>query len=157
MVEINNLTRFAVDKKFFLRVAKKVLKGENMEKENLSLAFVSCEAIRIINKKYRGENKPTDVLSFAKISSGRREFSEVIICPAILKKTAKFSHQVLKMELSKALIHGILHTLGYDHEISKKEEKLMLKKQNYYLSKFKIRSLQFIIISMSLYYKFYFL
>ena len=40
MIEINNLTNFAVDKKFFIGVAKKVLKGENREKENISIAFV---------------------------------------------------------------------------------------------------------------------
>ncbi len=63
MIGINNLTSFAVDKKFFTGVAKKVLKGENRERENLSIVFVSLKEIKKLNKKYRNKNHPTDVLS----------------------------------------------------------------------------------------------
>ena len=132
MIEINNLTNFAVDKKFFLGVAKKVLKGENKEIEDLSIAFVSPEEIKKINRKYRKKDKPTDVLSFGKISKFKGEFREVIICPEFIEENLKDSKTTLKKELAKVLIHGILHTLGYDHEISKTEEKRMFKKQDYY-------------------------
>ena len=52
MIEINNLTNFAVDKKFFIGVAKKVLKGENREKENISIAFVSSVEIKRLNIQF---------------------------------------------------------------------------------------------------------
>ncbi len=135
MIEINNLTNFTVDKKFFLAIAKKVLKGENREMENLSIAFVSSTEIKKINKKYRKKDKPTDVLSFENTSNFKEEFSEVVICPEVVKKKLKDSKVTLKRELAKMLIHGILHTLGYDHEISKAEEDKMFKKQEFYLSK----------------------
>ena len=64
MIEINNLTSFSVDKKFFLGVAKKVLKGENKGTEHLSIAFVSPEEMKRINRNYRKKNEPADVLSF---------------------------------------------------------------------------------------------
>lgn len=135
MIEINNLTNFAVDKTFFTGVAKKVLKGENKERENVSVAFVSLAEIQKLNKKYRKKDKPTDVLSFEKVSNFKEEFSEVVICPVVVREQAKDSKLPLKKELAKMMIHGILHNLGYDHELSKSEEERMFKKQDYYLSK----------------------
>lgn len=135
MIEINNLTNFTLSKKFFIGVAKKVLKGENRLKENISIAFVSPAEIQKLNKKYRKKDKPTDVLSFEKTSDFKEECSEVIICPQVVRENAKESHLSLKKELSKVLIHGILHNFGYDHEKSKVEEEKMFQKQDYYLSK----------------------
>ncbi len=137
MIEINNLTNFVVDKKFFLGVAKKVLKGENKQIENVSIAFVSPQEIQKLNKKYRKKDKPTDVLSFEKISDFKDEACEVIICPWQVRENAKESTLSLKKELAKVLIHGILHTLGYDHEISQKEEDRMEEKEKLYFEKLK--------------------
>ncbi len=135
MIEINNLTNFTVDKTFFRGVAKKVLKGENKERENISVAFVSVLEIQKLNKKYRKKDKPTDVLSFKRISDFKEEFSEVVICPAVVKEQSKDSILPFKKELAKMMIHGMLHNFGYDHEISKIEEERMFKKQEHYLLK----------------------
>ena len=137
MIEINNLTNFAVDKKFFTGVAKKVLKGENKETENISVAFVSPEEIHKLNKKYRKKDKPTDVLSFEKVSDFRDECAEIIICPAVVRENAKESRLSLKKELAKILIHGVLHALGYDHEKSEKDAALMGEKEILYFEKIK--------------------
>jgi probable rRNA maturation factor len=135
MIEINNLTRFAVDKGFFLRVAKIVLKGENKERENVSVAFISPQEIQVLNQKYRKKDKPTDVLSFEKVSDFKDEFSEVVICPQVVREKSQESTLPLKKELAKVLIHGILHALGYDHERSERDEKLMEEKEALYFSK----------------------
>ncbi|MDP2741798.1 MAG: rRNA maturation RNase YbeY [bacterium] len=145
MIEINNLTSFAVDKKFFTGVAKKVLKEENKEKKNLSVAFISGEEIKKLNKKYRKKNKATDVLSFGqvlgfKFESSKNALGEIVICPKIVKENIK-KYNIppvggFKKELAKVLIHGILHLLEYDHEKTKKEEIEMEKKEEYYLCKF---------------------
>jgi len=134
-IEINNLTRFTVDKAFFTGVAKKVLKGENKGTEHISIAFVSAEEIQMLNKKYRGKDKPADVLSFEKVSDFKGECSEVIICPAVVKETTKESKLSFKKELAKMLIHGVLHVLGYDHEKSKSEAEKMEAKEKVYFSK----------------------
>ncbi|MBI3631547.1 MAG: rRNA maturation RNase YbeY [Candidatus Staskawiczbacteria bacterium] len=131
MIEINNLTKFAVDKKFFLGVAKKVLKGENREKENISIAFVSSAEIKKLNKKYKKKNKPTNVLSFGRVLGVTSDSSEVVICPEVVKKNAKEFGVTFKQELTKILVHGILHILGYDHEKSKKEAMRMEEKEKH--------------------------
>ncbi len=137
MIEINNLTKFSLNKTFFIGVAKKVLKGENRLKENVSIAFVSPAEIHELNKQYRKKDKPTDVLSFEKVSDFKEEFSEVIICPSVVRENAKESKLSFKKELAKVLIHGILHNFGYDHEVSEAEAEKMFAKQDYYLSKVK--------------------
>lgn len=129
MIEINNLTSFAVDKKFFIGVAKKVLKGENKGIENISIAFVDKKEIKKLNKKYRGKNEPTDVLSFN--LNERNYLGEVVICPEIAKGNIR---------MAKVLIHGILHLLGYDHERTRKEKKLMEEKEEYYFNNLKIKN-----------------
>ncbi len=135
MIEINNLTNFVVDKKFFKGVAKKVLKGENKQIENISIAFVSPQEIQKLNKKYRKKDTPTDVLSFGKVSDFKEEASEIIICPYMVREKAKESRLSLKKELANVLIHGILHALGYDHGISKTGTQIMESKEQYYFSK----------------------
>ncbi len=112
MIEINNLTKRRIDEGFLKGLAKKVLKGEN-RKENISIAFVGKKTIKELNKKYRREDKVTDVLSFG------QDLNEIVICSAVVKKE----------DMAKVLIHGILHVLGYKHG------KLMEKKQNHYLNK----------------------
>lgn len=130
MIEVNNLTKVKIKASFLITLAKKVLKGENRVKEDLSIALVSAERIKDLNKNYRGINKPTDVLSF------RGDIWEVIICPSEVKKNIdKFSaNSTFQIELDRVLVHGILHILGYDHEGSKKEALLMNNKENKYLS-----------------------
>ena len=135
MIEINNLTNFAVDKKIFSTVAKKVLLGENRRMKTLSLAFVSKEEIKKLNKKYRRKNKPTDVLSF--LLNEKQYLGEIIICPEIVSENAKKYGISAREEMMKVFVHGILHLCGYDHEKSEKEAEEMERKQEKYLSKVK--------------------
>ncbi len=117
MIEVNNLTTNKVDEEFLKGLVKKVLEGENRKEMNLSIALVGQGRIRELNKKYRKKNKVTDVLSFQYDKSG-----EVIICLREVKKNAKQFGSTYKKELARVLIHGILHTLGYDHEKMKEKE-----------------------------------
>lgn len=146
-IEINNLTGVpvlgrAVDKKVFLAVAKIVFKGENRKIETLSLAFVKKEEIKKLNKKFRGKNKATDVLSFeinepfGMAQGGEKVFGEIVICPEIVKENSKKYCVTYKTEMLRMFIHGILHLCGYDHEKSKKEEKIMEEKQEKYLDNY---------------------
>ena len=135
MIEINNLTGSVVDKKFLKKIAREVLRGENKREIELSIALVNPAEIKKINKKYRRKNKPTDVLTFSQIQNYRKELSEIVICPSVIKKNAKKFKSNFKQELTRVLIHGILHLSGYDHEISKVEAERMAKKEKDYFKK----------------------
>ena len=128
MIEINNLTTNKVDKKFLEGLAEKVLKGENRKEMDLSVVFVSKDKIRELNKKYRKQDKLTDVLSFGE------GLNEIVICPAKVKA---------KKNLARVLIHGILHILGHEHS-----EK-MQEKENYYLKGANLKELSFKQVSLA--------
>jgi probable rRNA maturation factor len=69
---------------------------------------VGEERIRELNREHRGKDAPTDVLSFPIDEDGPvvgpRELGDVVICP---------EHTV---DLVEAVVHGVLHLCGYDHE-----------------------------------------
>ena len=123
MVEINNLSGVGIEKVFLGKIAEGIFK-----KGDLSIALVRLAEIKKLNKKYRKRNKATDVLSF-------EEINEIIICPQVVKTNAKKYGVAFKKELAKVLIHGILHILGYDHEKSVKEEKIMREKEEFFYRK----------------------
>ncbi|MFH1656420.1 MAG: rRNA maturation RNase YbeY [Candidatus Nealsonbacteria bacterium] len=139
MIEINNLTKSSVNKKLLKGIIENVLKGENQEKENLSIVFVGAKRIRELNKKYRKKDKPTDVLSFSAVEKfpdiPELELGEIVICPQIVKKNAKKFNIEYNKELNRVLVHGVLHILGYEHENTEKEAKKMFGKQEKYLLK----------------------
>lgn len=138
MIGINNLTTNQIDERFLKGIAKIVLKGENTKEAGLSVALVSSERIKKLNKKYRGKDKATDVLSFGQAKNfpalPKNELGEVVICLRVVKKNAEKYNIAFKKELAQVLIHGILHLLGYGHEKDEREAKKMEKKQKYYLS-----------------------
>jgi probable rRNA maturation factor len=132
MIEINNLTAFSINKKYLEKLALNILKKESgiaAKKKNLSIALVAPIRIKELNRRYRKKNRPTDVLSFQDTDT----FGEILICPAEVERNARKSNSNFKKELSRVLIHGILHLLGYDHK-KNEEEDIMKKKEEYYLN-----------------------
>lgn len=134
MVEVNNLTKIAIDSELVKRVAGKVLNGERKKLLNLSIVFVGEKRIKELNKRYRKKNRLTDVLSFNLASKNSQVSGEVIICPRVVTRNAKKYGSSFRDELVLVLIHGVLHILGYDHEKGKKGARGMEKKQDYYFS-----------------------
>jgi probable rRNA maturation factor len=74
----------------------------------VAVALVGEERMRELNRDHRGLDRPTDVLSFpvdgAAQAAGPRELGDVVICPDQTE------------DLSEAVVHGLLHLCGYDHE-----------------------------------------
>jgi probable rRNA maturation factor len=88
----------------------------------LSLAFVNSREMQALNNRYLRRNYATDVLSFdynEKTMDGRNFLGEIIIAPEVSACNAHQFGVHPDKELKKLLIHGILHLLGYDHEIDK--------------------------------------
>ena len=92
-------------------------------KSEVTVVFLTAAAIKRLNRVYRQKDKPTDILSFS--SDDPASLGELLLCVDVLKKQAKAQKHSLELEMKYMLIHGVLHLLGYDHEASKAEEKLM--------------------------------
>ena len=100
------------------------------DKYSISLSIVNSSKIQELNKKYRNIDKPTDVLSFTYDGDDvSNDLGSIVICDEkALLQSKEFNHP-LERELAFLFIHGILHSLGYDHE-KKDEEEKMFKLQN---------------------------
>lgn len=86
----------------------------------LDVTFVDRAKMRSLNRKFRGKNQPTDVLSFPALEIFARQghLGDLVICAPIMEVQAKEIGHSTKKELDVLLVHGLLHLLGYDHEIS---------------------------------------
>lgn len=98
---------------------EKIIRSRFKIKRQISIALVSPQEIREMNRVYRRKDKVTDVLSFN--MDGQEILGEIIICLPQAKKQAKEKKGTIKAELQLLTVHGILHLLGYDHEKNKKE------------------------------------
>lgn len=150
------------EKKLLSRIAKAVFVSEGLPYDfSFNVNIVSKPRIRTINKKMRGIDKATDVLSFPNINFKKpSKFSDfitnddidvsvidltnktiflgdIVLCYDVLIKQAKEYMHSIKREYAFLIVHSLLHLLGYDH-IKPKDEKIMLKKQDAILDGLKI-------------------
>jgi probable rRNA maturation factor len=86
----------------------------------LTIAILPDTKVKALNKRFRGINKPTDVLSFPTDADGRKReknLGDIVIARGIARKQAKNLGHPLKVEFRVLALHGLLHLLGYDHEV----------------------------------------
>jgi len=102
--------------------AQRILSALALIDEELSLLIVDDEEIEKLNTEYRGKAKPTNVLSFP-MRDGEPPYissllGDVVISSETNKKEADDAGITFDERFSQLLIHGILHLIGYDHELS---------------------------------------
>lgn len=95
----------------------------------LTLRFVFKEEIQDLNRTYRQQNKPTNVLAFPAnlpddIGLEHPLLGDVIICPDVLAEESQALNTTLESHWAHIVTHGILHLLGYDH--IKEEDALVM-------------------------------
>lgn len=84
---------------------------------DVELVFVNDDEIRKINREQRGIDKATDVLSFPyEQVSGGLMGSVVISTDTASRVAGELGHSI-ECEIALLFLHGVLHILGYDHEI----------------------------------------
>ena len=122
------------DRKNFLD-KKKFFWFENKE---INLFFVYDEEIKKLNLEFRNKNSATDCLSFEKTDEDKKDpfdnvFWECFIAMPYIKNQAEEYWVSLKYEITKMIIHSVLHLYWYDHiededflEMSKVEKEIMI-------------------------------
>lgn len=128
------------------RCCQAVLATENFGKDaEVSVSFVSNNEIKNLNKIYRNKDSVTDVLSFPLTGSdGTVEINQetgavllgdiVISLETAVKQAANFGHS-LEREIGFLTVHSMLHLLGYDHETSQLDQRIMREKEESVLEK----------------------
>ncbi len=107
-------------------VKRSLITPEQNGKE-LSVVFLDEKDAKRINWQYRSKDYATDVLSFE--TEDPDGFGELIMCPQILKKQALENKLSYENEVTRMIVHGVLHLLGHNHEVSAEEEKRILNLQ----------------------------
>jgi probable rRNA maturation factor len=107
-VEIDNRSGLAVDEDAVADACRRVLEAEGVAEGDLGVAFEPPERMRDLKREHLGIDEATDVLSFPVDTdgptAGPRELGDVVICPEYTR------------DLREAVVHGVLHLCGYDHE-----------------------------------------
>jgi probable rRNA maturation factor len=128
-----------IDKRWLRRLVKESIAAHGVDTEvELSLLITDDATVRDLNKKYRGKDKTTDVLSFALDADKRSDaaagfvmppgekvhLGEVIVSyPKAVEQAAERKHPV-EDELALLVVHGVLHLLGYDHDKLAREREM---------------------------------
>lgn len=122
MVEIVNRQRtLDIDLDRWQAFTRKALKVLPKRSAGVTVAFVSDQRMRTLNKQWRHKNSTTDVLSFP---AGVDEFEtaseptlgDVIISIQQATRQATDNGLTLDQEIAQLILHGLLHLCGYDHE-----------------------------------------
>ena len=119
--------------------AKEALLKEGFSRTaEISLVFTDDPGIRELNRDYRGKDKATDVLSFPQWEAGEWEeapegmsvaLGDIVISrDHAAAQAAAYGHSEMR-ETVFLFVHGLLHLLGYDHELGKAEEQAMFARQ----------------------------
>ena len=127
MIDFENQTDFLVN----LVALEKIV--TSLTTKDLELIIVDNKTIKEINFEYRKKDEATDVLSFPVDGDFEHlPLGTIIISIDFVKEKAKEYGHNEEDELNLLFIHGLLHLLGYDHEVDngehrKKEEELIIK------------------------------
>ena len=105
---------------------------EYLTDKDIELILTTDEDIQELNKAYRNNNKPTDVLSFPLKEMPGMPLGSIVISIDTAKKGAESFGHSTEDEIKLLFIHGLLHLLGYDHETDNgemrvKEEEIIKK------------------------------
>jgi probable rRNA maturation factor len=85
----------------------------------LGVRVVGSAESRRLNARYRGKDKPTNVLSFppAPLPGGDlRPLGDLVICAQVVRSEARRQGKLLEAHWAHLVVHGALHLIGYDHE-----------------------------------------
>ncbi len=94
--------------------------GTKFAGRQLGVRVVGRAESRRLNARYRGRDKPTNVLSFPAAAlparSPERPLGDLVICPDVLRAEARDQGKSLRAHWAHLIVHGALHLVGYDHE-----------------------------------------
>lgn len=126
MIDIDNQSDLEIEFALLVEITK------TLTQNDLEVIFTDNPSIQKLNKQYRNIDEPTDVLSFPlECDFPNTLLGSIVISTDYAKKKAEELKHSVQEEITLLYIHGLLHLLGYDHEVDKgehraKEEALIL-------------------------------
>jgi probable rRNA maturation factor len=98
-------------------IARRVLKAERVNDAMLSITFLGSRAMAALNRRHLGHRGPTDVIAFGLGRSVPRSpvIGDIYIAPDVARANALSHGAGVREELTRLIVHGVLHVLGYEH------------------------------------------
>lgn len=115
MIELDNRTTLTIDISLLQSIS------DTLTNKEIELIITSNSEIQSINAECRNINKPTDVLSFPYEEMPMSPLGSIVISENFVKEKASELGHTVSDELALLFIHGLLHLLGYDHEVDSGE------------------------------------
>lgn len=134
MLDIDNQTTVMIAEDKLDYIYLRLLEQELKEAKDVSLLLLDEGRIREYNKKFRGKDSETDVISFASDLAFLPTYGDIVIDLSVAEKQRGMAS--LNYEVAVLFIHGLLHLLGYDH-LSTKDKLIMENKEREYINLFK--------------------
>lgn len=97
------------------RAAEAALASEGAVGEGVALLLTDDAAVEALNARFRGQQKPTNVLSFPAPANPERFLGDVALAHGVCAREAREQGKPLGHHLQHLVAHGVLHLLGYDH------------------------------------------
>jgi probable rRNA maturation factor len=122
MIEVvNRQRRRKINSKQWREFTEKALRAIGGNQRGATIVFVSDDAIRKLNRRFRGKSVATDVLSFPTEAEpfeveSRKHLGDVVISVERATTQAKTNRLSFSSEVEQLILHGLLHLCGYDHE-----------------------------------------
>jgi len=127
MIEVvNRQRRRKMNTKQWREFGEEALQAIGGDNQNATIVFVTDKAIRELNRRFRGQDYATDVLSFPTEAEAfeigqQSKLGEVVISVQRAEAQAKQHRLSFSSELKQLILHGLLHLGGYDHETDRGE------------------------------------
>ena len=121
MIEVVNRQRKKkIEPEAWTTIASEMLKAIGKPQSSATIAFVSDTKIRELNRRFRGIDSATDVLSFPDAVTERQRQGQNLgdIAVSVERAALQAKENGLRFdeEISQLILHGLLHLCGYDHE-----------------------------------------
>jgi len=118
MIDLENNTSFDIDLEGLQKIA------DELTSKDFELIITTNDEIHELNKEHRDMDKPTDVLSFPlEFDMPNMPLGSIVISTDFVEDKAKQFGHSFNEELSLLFIHGLLHLIGYDHEVDNGEHR----------------------------------
>ncbi len=118
MIDLENNTEFEIDILMLEKIAN------SLTKKDIELLVVKNDEIKELNKEHRKIDKATDVLSFPMdFDFVNMPLGSIVISTDFVEEKSKEYGHSFNEEFSLLFIHGILHLLGFDHEVDNGEHR----------------------------------
>ncbi|MEJ0027820.1 MAG: rRNA maturation RNase YbeY [Rhizomicrobium sp.] len=99
-------------------------RGAAPRKASLTVLLSDDAQLKALNRDFRGQNKPTNVLSFPAAANGDNYLGDVALAYDVTRDEARAADKRLVDHATHLVVHGVLHLLGFDHTTERQAQEM---------------------------------